>query len=98
MYLLAPNEQLIKTKTKMKNNKNKKTVSVEEKDVKDDIKKTGGEEETDKEAGTLSDGVLDAFDEIAPVVDPLLEEEAVIPEEEDDDEIDSGDYRPSDEW
>jgi len=46
----------------------------------------------------LSDGVLDAFDEIAPVVDPLLEEEAVIPEEEDDDEIDSGDYRPSDEW
>jgi len=75
-----------------KNNKIKKNTDTE------DVKKTVGEEETEKETGTLSDGVLDAFDEVAPVVDPLLEEDTVLPEEEEDDEIDSGDYRPSDEW
>jgi len=74
-----------------KNIKNNKTTDIE------DVKKTsGGEEETDKESSTLSDGVLDAFDEVAPV-DPLLEEEEVIVEEDEDD-IDSGDYKPLNEW
>lgn len=64
---------------------------------KDDVKKVGTEEEPEKESSTLSDGVLDAFDELAPV-DPLLENEVAIPENEEDDEIDSGDYKPLDEW
>jgi len=81
-----------------KNKKVKKIACAEDKDEKEDIKKIGGEdEETEKESGTLSDGVLDAFDEVAPI-DPLLEEEVGLTEEEEEDEIDSGDYRPSDEW
>lgn len=68
---------------------------VETKEV-EDVKKVVGEEEPEKEGGTLSDGVLDAFDELAPV-DILLEEETIIAEDEDD-EIDSGDYKPLDEW
>ena len=79
-----------------KNNKAKKTVITQDKGVKEDIKKVDGEEEPEKEGGTLSDGVLDAFEEVAPV-DPLLEEETVLTED-DDDEIDSGDYKANDEW
>ncbi len=79
-----------------KNSKMKKTKKIEEKKV-EEVKKVGGEEETEKESGTLSDGVLDAFDEVAPV-DPLLEEEEVLPGEEEEDDIDSGDYRPLNEW
>jgi hypothetical protein len=82
-----------------KNNKNKKIVTSEIKGKKEDIKKIDGEEETEKESGTLSDGVLDAFDEVAPVVDPLLiDDEVILPEEEEEEEIDSGDYKPLDEW
>ncbi len=79
-----------------KNSKMKKTKKIDEKKD-EEVKKVGGEEETEKESGTLSDGVLDAFDEVAPV-DPLLEEEESPLGEEDDDDIDSGDYRPLNEW
>lgn len=67
-------------------------------DIKDEeVKKTGEEEETEKEGGTLSDGVLDAFEEVAPA-DSLLEDESLSIENEDEDELDSGDYKPLDEW
>ena len=81
-------------KSMPKNHKTKKIT--EDKVKKEDIKKVAGEEETEKETGTLSDGVLDAFEEVAPV-DPLLEEETLLAEEEED-EIDSGDYKANDEW
>ncbi|MBA4320432.1 MAG: hypothetical protein C0412_18700 [Flavobacterium sp.] len=81
-----------------KNNKIKKVAHTENKNVKEDVKKvTGGEEETEKEVGTLSDGVFEAFDELAPI-DPPLEDESILPENEEGDEIDSGDYKPLDEW
>lgn len=75
-----------------KNNKNKK-VEVETKPK---------EEEVKEEGGPISDGVLDAFEEpVVPVVDPLvvdplLEEEALL-EAEDDEEADALDYNPA-EW
>jgi hypothetical protein len=76
---------------------NKKTVTKEKgvKEVENE-KKVAVEEEPEKEGGTLSDGVLDAFDEVAPA-DILLEEETLLAEE-DEDEIDSGDYKANDEW
>ena len=92
---------MVKAKIK-KVKKTKKPEKIEKKKkievvcAVEDIKKIGGEEEPEKEGGTLSDGVLDAFDELAPV-DILIEEEAVLAEEEDD-ELDSGDYRANDEW
>jgi hypothetical protein len=76
-----------------KNNKTKK-VSVKEEEIK---KPEEEEEEKEKEGGALSDGVLDAFDEVAPV-DPLLEDENLLSDEEEDDMIDSGDYKANDEW
>lgn len=80
-----------------KNIKVKKTNGKGVKDTKEEVKKPAGEEEeTEKESGTLSDWVLDAFEEVAPV-DPLLEDEALLLEEEED-EIDSGDYKANDEW
>ena len=80
----------------------KKTSGSENKNEKEEVKKVvGEEEETEKESGTLSDGVLDAFEEVAPV-DPLLEveDETLIAaeESEEDDELDSGDYKANDEW
>lgn len=78
----------------------KKNSSSKEKPVKEEVKDTVESPEDmdeEKETSTLSDGVLDAFDELSPV-DPLLEDEAILPEDDEDDEIDSGDYRPSDEW
>jgi len=80
----------------------KKTSGTKKKAVKEvveiDIKKVVVGEEPEKETSTLSDGVLDAFEELAPV-DPLLEDEAVIVETDDEDDgLDSGDYKPSDEW
>ena len=73
----------------MANNKNTKKGKKEEKP----------EEEAVKDSGALSDGVLDAFEETAPVVDPLVEEEeALLPEEEEEDELDSGDFRIPNEW
>ena len=81
-----------------KNTKIKKFTAIKDKGEEKDVKKvTGEDEETEKESGTLSDGVLDAFDEVAPV-DSLLEEESTLLESEEEDELDSGDYRPSDEW
>jgi len=61
--------------------------------------KTTGEEteETEKEGGALSDGVLDAFDEVAPT-DPLVEEDPFLNEEDEIEDLDSGDYSPEDEW
>jgi hypothetical protein len=52
----------------------------------DDDKKITGEEEEPKGDGALSDGVLDAFEEVAPV-DPALkdEEEEVLPDEDEED-------------
>ena len=47
----------------LKNNKNKikKIFTEKDRDEKDDVKKTGEDEETEKESGgTLSDGVLDS--------------------------------------
>jgi hypothetical protein len=88
-----------------KNKKIKKTKKIAEPENKNSKKEIGkekvdiDEEEKEKEGGALSDGVLDAFEEVAPV-DPLLEieEEDTLAEEDDDDEFDSGDYKPSDEW
>jgi hypothetical protein len=85
-----------------KTKKAKKTTKVKEKkvikDIKADVKPIPGEEEeTEKEGGALSDGVLDAFEEVTPV-DPLLEDETAVLEEEEEDDIDSGDYRDRDEW
>ena len=58
----------------------------------DDLKDTEEEEEETKGSGALSSGVLDAFEETAPV-DPLAEEDdllvdidKVIEEEDEDDE------------
>ena len=79
-----------------KTKKIKKIIRQDDKDVKNAAKKIEGEEEPEKEGGTLSDGVLDAFEELAPV-DILLEEEVVVTQD-DDDEIDSGDYKANDEW
>jgi hypothetical protein len=80
----------------------KKTSKIKNKGVKGvveiDIKSVVVGEEPEKESSTLSDGVLDAFEELAPV-DPLSEEEAIIAEvEEEEDELDSGDYKANDEW
>ena len=89
---------------KIKNNKKpSKTIKKDTKKVKEDVKKVEGEEDVEKESGTLSDGVLDAFDEVAPVVDPLLlgdEEEVALTEddEEDEGELDSGDFKPGEDW
>ena len=78
--------------------KTKKLVAIKNKGVKEDVKKVETEEgETEKVSSTLSDGVLDAFDEVVPV-DPLLEDGTILPEDEGDDELDSGDYKPLDEW
>ncbi len=82
--------------------KTKKGTDIKNKSAEEDIKKIDGEdEETEKEGGALSDGVLDAFDEVAPVdplADPLLEDESIPLEDGEDDELDSGDYRANDEW
>ena len=84
-----------------KNNKIKKIAEVKTKDVeKENVKKIEEEgDDAEKKSGPLSDGVLDAFEEVAPI-DPLLEaeDETLATEEDDEDEIDSGDYRPLDDW
>ena len=65
----------------------------------DEVKKEDEEEEGEpKDGGTLSDGVLDAFEEVAPV-DPTEEDEELVDidkiiDEEDEDDLD---YNP-DEW
>ena len=83
-----------------KTKKVKKIVKKTNKEAKEDVKKTvGEEEETEKESGTLSDGVLDAFDEVAPVDSLLLlEDETILTEDDEDDGFDSGDYKANDEW
>ena len=79
-------------KAKAKNNTKPEKI----KGVKKEIPKETEEkdEEEVKEGGALSDGVLDAFEETVPVVDPLLEEEALLEAEDDEDDLD---YNPS-EW
>ncbi len=80
-----------KVKNIAKDKKIEKDSKTEpEKEVKE------GEEEEPKEGGTLSDGVLDAFEETAPV-DPLLavEDESLLDETEEDEE--DLDYNPA-EW
>ena len=74
----------------------KKLPVVDDKSNKEETKKPEGEEEAEKDGGTLSDGVLDAFEEVA-LTDPLAEEDTLATED-DDDEIDSGDYKANDEW
>ena len=78
-------------KTKPKNIKPEKKL----KEVKKETPKEEGvkEEEEPKEGGIISDGVLDAFEEPAPV-DPLIEEEALLEAEDDEDDLD---YNPA-EW
>ena len=86
-----PKKKSVKKASVKKNKVVKEVVEI-------DVKKIIVEEEPEKESSTLSDGVLDAFEEVAPV-DPLLEDEAVVVEsDEDDDELDSGDYKANDEW
>lgn len=75
----------------------KKAVETKNKVVKEDVKKITTEDEPEKDGGTISDSVLDAFDELAPADLLLLDEETVLAEEEED-ELDSGDYRPNTEW
>lgn len=83
-------------KTKKKNGAKKPEKKIKE--IKKEIPKEESpkEEEEIKDVGTLSDGVLDAFEETVPVVDPLLEEEALLESEDDEDE-DALDYNPA-EW
>lgn len=83
-------------KTKKKNGVKK--PEKKSKEVKKEIpkKESPKDEEEIKDAGTLSDGVLDAFEETAPAVDPLLEEEALLESEDNEDE-DTLDYNPA-EW
>ncbi len=74
------------------------TKNKDEKDTKKG-KPEETEEEAPKDGGALSDGVLDAFEEAVPAVDPLLEDdEAIIPEEEEEDDIDSGDFKIPNDW
>ncbi len=70
-------------------------MSDDDKDLKDPS------EEGDKEGGVLSDSVLDAFDEAAPVEleDDLLKPDPFTTDGEDDEvPLDSGDYGTTDEW
>jgi hypothetical protein len=62
----------------------------------DDVKPGEEEEEEPKEGGALSDGVLDAFEETAPV-DPLEEDIVDIDALADKEDEDALDYDP-DEW
>ncbi len=86
----------------MKTKDKKNTKSEKTKDVKKVVpaEKEMKSEEEIKDIGTLSDGVLDAFEEpVVPVVDPLvvdplLEEEALLEAEDDEDALD---YNPA-EW
>lgn len=82
------NKKIIKAKTK----------NIKKPPVKEEVKKIDCEEETEKEGGALSDGVLDAFDELTPSDILLLEEETLLAEEDEEDELDSGDYKANDEW
>lgn len=89
--------------------KNKKNTNKKEDDV---LGNEGAElnteetSESEKEGGALSEGVLDAFDEEVAPTDPLIMSEDDMESEEDDFdddeeknfEIDSGDYKPDDEW
>lgn len=88
-----------------KNIKDKEEDLLEEKDQLKNSENEGGDSETEeKEGGELSDGVLDAFDEEITPSDPLIlgddmeDDEYENDDEEDDVGIDSGDYRPDDEW
>ena len=86
-----PKVKKVKKASSKKNKVVKEVVEI-------DVKKVVVEEEPEKETSTLSDGVLDAFEELAPV-DPLLEDEtAVVESDDEDDELDSGDYKANDEW
>jgi predicted transglutaminase-like protease len=86
--------------------KNKKDIKVKGDVALDADKNALNEEDTEKEkeSSTLSDGVLDAFDEEITPTDPLLlsEEDTIGGYENEEDEedvgIDSGDYKPDDEW
>ena len=77
--------------------KTKKTEVKEDKDTKVIPKTLGDEEEEHKEGGTLSDGVLDAFEPVDPLEDedgtPVKSLDDIIDEEDKDDM----DYNP-DEW
>lgn len=81
-----------------KNHKTKKPAHTEKKSSKEEVKKpeVTEEAEAEKEGGTLSDGVLDAFEEVAPA-DALVEEDTLVVDD-DDDELDSGDYGDGEEW
>lgn len=69
-------------------------MSDDDKDLKDPVS-----DEEPKEGGVLSDSVLDAFDEEAPVEDELLKDPFETAEEGDDEiPLDSGDYGTTDEW
>ena len=69
----------------------KKVIDTKTKGSKEEEKDLDEDKEPEKEGGTLSDGVLDAFDEEVPVVDPLEEESL---SEDDDDDFNSDE----DEW
>ena len=85
------------TKTEMKAKAKDNTKPKKIKEVKKEIPQTPEEkpeEEETKEGGTLSDGVLDAFEETAPA-DPLLaDDENPVVDEDDEEDLD---YNPA-EW
>jgi len=63
---------------------------------KKDVIKEEGEESEEKSSGTLSDGVLDAFDEETPVAG--LEEEDLLAADDEDEALDDMDFRTSEDW
>ena len=82
-------------KAKAKNTKPEKKLKEVKKEA--PIAEPAKEEEEVKDTGVISDGVLDAFEEAAPVVDPLLmDDEGTVDGDDDQDEEDL-DYNPA-EW
>ena len=84
----------MKVKTKKSAKPEKKVKEIQKEVPAAEVPKE--EEEEVKEVGVISDGVLDAFEETAPVDPLLVEDELGIAEEDDDDEEDL-DYNPA-EW
>ena len=69
----------------------KKVIDTKKKDSKEP-EKDSEEGETEKEGGTLSDGVLDAFDEEVAAVDPL-EDDSLSEDDEDDSSGDDNEWQ-----
>ena len=83
-------------KAKAKNTKPEKKLKEVKKETPPAEAPKEEEEETPKEGGVISDGVLDAFEETAPVDPLLVDDEGTVDGDDDQDEEDL-DYNPA-EW